>query len=280
VTGALVLVVAAALAAPQAAPKPPTTPATPAKPAPQPPTAPASPAKPAPKPTPKPAPAPKSTGIAFTLAGGAAALPLDWTTPATWTLYAETARLQAAQEAAAGPVVEGAVSFRFARRFGVAAAFGWSRRDGSATIEAELPHPLYLDRPRSVSGSASGLAYRQIATHLDLEWRPLLGKLELALFAGPSLLNVDTELVERVTPAEAYPYDTASFASALASASKSAESVGWNAGAAVSARVAAHLELGLQARYTRATPELTTSGGSVTLTAGGLDVAAFLRLGF
>jgi opacity protein-like surface antigen len=266
VTSALALVLAAALAAPQAAPKP--------KPAP------ASPAKPTPKPTPKPAPAPKSAGFAFTLAGGIAALPLDWTTSTSFPLYAETARLQAAQQAAAGPVVEGALSFRFARRFGVAAAFGWSRRDGSAAVDAQLPHPLYLDRPRAVSGSASGLEYRQLASHLDLEWRPLLGKLELAIFAGPSLLDVEAQIVESVTASEAYPYDSASFASASASAAKSAESVGWNAGAAVSGKVASHLELGLQARYSRATPGLTTSGGSVTLTAGGFDVAAFLRLGF
>jgi hypothetical protein len=236
-------------------------------------------AAPASKPKPKPA-APKDTGFFLTLAGGVAALPLDWSTSATWTLYAETARLQAAEEASAGPVVEGALSYRITPRFGVAAAFGWSRRDGSATVDAQLPHPLYLDRPRSVSGNVNSLAYRQFASHFDFEWRPLLGKVELALFAGPSLLQVETELVESVTASEAYPYDTASFASALPSATKSAQGVGWNAGAAVSGRVARHLELGLQARYSHATPDLADSGTSVKLTAGGLDVAAFLRLGF
>jgi len=265
----LALVLAAALAGPPSPQAVPKTSAAPPKPVPN----------AASKPKPKPAP-PRETGFFVTLGGGVAALPLDWTSSASWTLYAETATLQSAQRASTGPVVEGTLSYRITPRLGVAAAFGWSRRDGSATVEAQLPHPLYLGRPRAVSGTAGSLDYRQLASHFDFEWRPLLGKLELALFAGPSLLQVETELVESVTPGEAYPYDTASFASAVASPSKSAEGVGWNAGAAVSGRVARRLELGLEARYSRATPELTDSGTSVKLTAGGLDVTAFLRLGF
>jgi len=248
VTGALSIVLAAALAAPAAKPKP---------------TA-----------------APKTTAFAVTIAGGIAALPLDWQAPAIWTLNAETARLEALQETPLGPVAEAALSHRFARRFGVAAAFAWSRRDGRAEIEAQLPHPLYLNRPRTVTGSTDGLGYRQIASHLDFEWRPVTGRLELAFFAGPSFVRAEADLVERVTASEAYPYDEAAFASASASPSRSAASVGWNAGAALAGAVASHVDLGVQARYSRAKPELTTPGGSVVLEAGGLDVTAFLRLRF
>jgi len=255
VTGALALVLAAALGAT-------TLPFTPR-----------------PRPRAKPA-GHKDSGFALTIAGGIATLPLDWTTTASWTLYAEPARLEASQEASLGPAVEGALSFRFARRFGVSAAFGWSRRDGSAEIEAQLPHPLYLGRPRTVSGSASSLEYSQTASHLDFEWRPVTGKLELALFAGPTLLRAKAELVDRVTATEAYPYDTASFASATATSVSSSDAFGWNVGAALGAAVASHVDLGVQLRYSRAKPELTTSSGSVTLEAGGLDVTGFVRFGF
>ncbi len=219
-------------------------------------------------------------GFAVSFAGGVAALPLEWQAPATWTLNAEKARLDASQAGPLGPVAEAAVSYRFARRFGVAAAFAWSRRDGSAEIEALLPHPFYLDRPRTVSGSVSGLGYRQIASHLDLEWRPVTARFELAFFAGPSFVRAEADLVESVTASEAYPYDEATFASASASPSRSAASVGWNAGTALAGAVASRVDLGVRARYSRAKPELTTPGGSVALEAGGLDVTAFLRLRF
>jgi len=261
VTGVLPLALAAALA--QAVP--PAQPAAPAKAA--------QPAKPV-------APA-GSGGFAVSFAGGVAAIPLTWQAPATWSLNAESARLEALQEAALGPAAEAAVSFRFARRFGVAAAFAWSRREGSAEVAAQLPHPFYLDRARAVNGTAGDLGYRQIASHLDLEWRPVRGRVELGLFAGPSFVRTDADLVERVEATEEYPYDEAVFESASASPSRSAASLGWNAGAALSGAVASRVDLGLQLRYTRANPELDAPGGSsFTLEAGGLDVTAFLRLRF
>ena len=235
----------------------------------------------APAPAPKPAATRHDTGFTVTFAGGVAAIPLTWQTSASWPLDAETARLEAAQEASLGPALEAAVSFRFSRRLGVSAAFGWARRDGRAEIEAQLPHPLYLGRPRTLNGATDGLGYLQVASHLDLEWRPVRGKVELTLFAGPSLLRVDADLVERVTASEAYPYDEAVFATAETASSGPASSLGWNAGMALAGAIAPKLDLGLQARYSSARPELDApGGGSVTLEAGGLDLTAFLRLRF
>ena len=235
----------------------------------------------APAAKPNPATAAGDTGFALTLAGGVAAIPLSWQTSASWPLHAETARLEAAQEAALGPAAELAVWYRFSSGLGVSAAFGWSRRDGSAEIEAVLPHPLYLARPRALHGSTDGLRYSQVASHLDLEWRPVHGRVDLSLFAGPSVLRTEADLVASVTASESYPYDEAAFASAQAEVSRSSSSLGWNAGAALAGAVAGRLDLGLQARYTRATAELEApGGGSVKVDAGGLEVTAFLRLRF
>jgi hypothetical protein len=236
----------------------------------------AAPAKAAPTKAAKPSAEPVASSFAVSFGGGVAALPLEWQTPASWTLYAETASLVAAQRASLGPALEAGLWFRFSRRFGVTIAFGWSKRDGSADVAASLPHPLYLDRPRRVSGRAEGLAYRELAGHFDVEWRPVTGRFELSLFAGPSFVRVDADLVESVTAVEAYPYDEAAFASASVAPSRSAASLGWNAGAAGAWAVAPRLDLGLQLRYLAAKPELD----NVTLEAGGLDVTAFLRLRF
>lgn len=229
---------------------------------------------------PKPPPREPSR-FAIGLGGGLAALPLDWQADTSFTLHAETARVSASHEASLGPTAELAIALRVAPRVSVQAAIGWSRRDTSAAIEAELPHPLYLERPRGVSGRAEGLGYRQLTSHLDLAWLARTGRVELGLFAGPALVNVEADLVESVSASESYPYDEAGFASATATA-RSASALGWSAGVALAGGVSRRLDLGVQARFTRATPELDApdGDGSVAIEAGGLDVTAFLRLRF
>ena len=157
-------------------------------------------------------------GFFVSLGGGAAVGSLGWTSSATWTEYAETARVDASYEAGSGPALEAGLGYRVSRRVGLAVSFGWARRDADARVEASLPHPLYLDRPRSVQGQANGLQYRELASHLDLLLVPLAGRLEVALFGGPCLLRVDADQVVRVEFDEEYPYDEATFRSAVTSA--------------------------------------------------------------
>ena len=224
-----------------------------------------------------------AAGLAFWIAigGGLATPPSAWTSASTWTLYAETARLEAAYEGDAGPALEAALGLRFAGRLGVAAAFTWTSREETASVDARLPHPFYLERPRSVAGTAEGLERREAAAHFDFEVRPATGRVEVALFAGASLVRVEADLVESVEAAEEYPFDGASFGSATVVSRRSEAAVGWNAGAAVAWAATSSLDFGLQGRFVRAAAELEPPGGGVArLDAGGLDLTAFVRWRF
>jgi hypothetical protein len=221
------------------------------------------------------------TGLSLSLGGGLAAGGLDWTVHSSFPLYAEEARLGSSYDAGSGPALEGAVDFCFSRHLGVVAAIGWSRREATATVEASLPHPLYLDRPRSVDGRVAGLDYRQLAAHFDLELRTTGRRLEATFFAGLTLLRVETTLVETVEANEEYPYDEASFRRAVTASTRSDLTFGWNAGGGLGLPIGGRVVIGVRARYARAGVDVTPSAGDgFRVDAGGLQAIAFLRLRF
>ncbi len=227
--------------------------------------------------------APATAGDRLTLAagGGLAAISLDWPSKARWdNVWAEQASLDSQQKAGRGMAYEGSLGLRTGRHFGVVLALTQANRDTTLALDARIPHPFFLEQPRSVAGNASG-RYRELASHLDLEWRRVAGAIELSIFAGPTLVRVETDLGKSVQVAESYPYDTATFVSAQTTRVRSAWGTGFNAGTGVAWLASRVVDLGIEARYSRAPVELAPAGGEkVELTAGGLQATARLRLRF
>ena len=219
--------------------------------------------------------------IWVSVGGGATVDTLGWSGAASWEEYAETAELEADYEAGPGPVLEAAAGVRLSPRFGLRAAFVWSRRDTEAAVRARIPHPLYFDRFREATGEASGLEYREWASHLDLEWRPRVGSLEVAVFGGLALVRIETDVVERVEFDDGYPFDSVTFRSVATGSVRSDAGIGWSAGAAVSRALGSRMGLSLQARYTRARLDLLLEENqTIPVDAGGLQVTAALQVRF
>ncbi len=213
--------------------------------------------------------------------GGLALSSLGWSATSTWEVTQETAELTADYDSGTGPAVEAMIGVRVTPRFGFRAAFGWSRRDTDATIAASIPHPFFFDQPRTVSGEVSGLEYSQLSSHLDVEWRPLVGRVVLAVFGGVCLVRVEADFVERVEFDEQYPYDEATFRAVVTQRERSDAGVGWSAGASVSHALGRRMAIALEARYTRVRVELALLGGAgAPLDAGGLQLIAALSVGF
>lgn len=215
-------------------------------------------------------------------AGGGAALgTLRWSTATSWEKYQEDAELEASYEAGLGPTVEATLGVRVLPRLGVRAAFGWSRRNTDARFVARIPHPFHFERPRALEGETSGLGYRELASYFDLEWRPFVGRFELAVFGGVCLVRVESDLVESVEYDEEYPYDEVSLRRGVIGRAQSDAAFGWSAGAAVSHPLGSRVRFALEARYSQAQVELTPTGGEPTsLDAGGLKLIAALQVGF
>jgi hypothetical protein len=222
-------------------------------------------------------------GDRFTVSvgGGMALGTNDWSSKASWDSWAETATVDSRYKTSSGMAFQGALGYRFAKHFGVVFAAGRATRDVKAALEAKIPHPLFLERPRTVAADLPDLSYTELAFHLDLEWRIVTGPFEIAAFAGPTLARVDTDAVQSLTVVESYPYDEATYQSAVTTGVRSNSGFGFNAGASVAWLAVSHLDIGVEARYVRASVDLAPTGGETfSLNAGGLQAAARLRVRF
>jgi hypothetical protein len=154
--------------------------------------------------------------------------------------------------------------------------FGDSR---SAAVNGEIPHPFFFDRPRHISGDSPSLAHDEQALHLSALWLAPAGRrLEVAVFGGPSIMNVSQEMVKEVRYEEEYPYDTATFTQALTDEA-SRTVLGFHVGGDVTWLLSRQLGLGGAVRYNHASVELDTpSGGTIDLDAGGAQVMFTLKL--
>jgi hypothetical protein len=214
-------------------------------------------------------------------AGGAfGASGIDFTEDRTIRQFAEDGRIRTDYATDPGPGFEGGLLFRVTRNLGV--SFGASRvqHDGAASFQASIPHPLYFDRDREVSGSLDSVGQSETALHFDVVYTATRGKLDLHLFAGPTRMTVEADLLQDVQFAQTYPYDTLTV-TGTPSQSVSGSAFGFNVGGGVDYRLGKSFGLGAQLRFSRAKAELVGAPGStVSIDAGGLQVGLGARVIF
>jgi hypothetical protein len=125
-------------------------------------------------------------------------------------------------------------------------------KETGGTVSAQIPHPFFFNRARTVSGNASALTRDETAVHLQALWMlPLGSRWRLALAGGPSWFAVGQDLVSDVTVTQTYPYDTATFATAT-STHRSHSQIGFNAGTDVSYQLHRHVGLGIGVTFSHA----------------------------
>ena len=151
----------------------------------------------------------------------------------------------------------------------------------TASVSAQVPHPLFFSRDRSISGASPPLTRRETAVHLQaLVVVPVTRSFTVTGFGGPTLFEVEQQLVTDVNFTHAYPYDTATFSSAVTSP-QSADTVGFNVGADVAFYFTSNVGVGWLTRYSRAMVEVpSASGETLDIEVGGLHTAVGLRLRF
>jgi len=196
--------------------------------------------------------------------------------------YAETSTVRttyAVSGAGVGPDLS--LQLRLYRGFGVLVGYSRTSRDESGHFDAQRPHPLYLGRPRSLSGELGGYRYQEGALHADLALAGARGRVDWGLFAGVTRFQVEADLLDRLAYDEAYPYDDLSLASAPARRVKETPT-GFNVGGRLDYRFGRNLGAGVQLRYSRASVKLraTSDATEASFNAGGLQAGAGLRLYF
>jgi hypothetical protein len=197
-------------------------------------------------------------------------------------VYLENAVIGTTYQIRRGIAIDGGIGIRIAGDFGVGVTVSSVMAKKDADVSATVPHPFFFNRPRTVSGTASGQRRDELATHVQAIYtlHPN-GKVDVALAAGPSFFQVHQDVVTGITFSDTYPYDTATFTSA-SSQRVSANGTGFNAGVDVGWRLSQHAGIGGGARFSRAKVSLAMPNSTTTVSvdAGGVQLAGGLRLYF
>ena len=216
------------------------------------------------------------------LNGAFAPSPLSYDEARRFTEFAETGTLDASYEDDAGKGVDLGVQFNFTKNLGVLAGLSKVSRTGGGTFQAALPHPFFFNQFRRAEGSFDGYDYSETAIHLDLAASKAKGALEFVGFAGVTLFDVKTDIVDTVQYSHSYPYDSVT----ITGAPKRRESLsptGFNVGARIDYGIgrSKHAGIGLQLRYSKASAEIVPApGSSIKFDVGGLQLGLGARLFF
>lgn len=218
--------------------------------------------------------------VTISVNGGYQPSTTDFDDRFTFDLNHETASVETAYPVDAGPLFDAGFGLRLWKGLGVGVAVSRFTGDGTVVVTASLPHPLFFQRLRNVSGETSGIAREEIAVHVQAQYQlPPFGKLYVVAFGGPSLLDIKQAIVTDVNFTEDYPYDTASFVG-VDSRRIAGTATGFNVGADVRWMFTRHFGVGGLVRFTRAKVDLDTDNRTVRVDAGGAQVGAGVRLAF
>ena len=235
---------------------------------------------PAPSPAASPAPRPSPGVWRLSVLGGLAHASTSFTETRPFTEFAEEGRIESRYEQDPGPGFEIGAAWRFRPRRGVATAVSFARRKEAGSFSASIPHPLYFGAFRQATGDFEGRRQKETAVHLDLTFAGETGRLQWSLFAGPSVIGIDTDLVRSVEYTQAYPYDTVTVIGTPFETA-SGHAFGFNVGGALAWPAARHVAVASQVRFSRAQVALEPAPDDrVTVSAGGLSLAVGLRFDF
>ncbi len=199
---------------------------------------------------------------------------------ATFPLFLEEGRTTRSYDGGKGVVFEAGAIVGIWKTLGVMGTVELYQSDFDSVFEETLPHPLYFERPRTVSGEVPGLEYSEKAAHIDAVYTFDFPKFEVDVFGGGSFFFTNTEILNAVTVSSVYPFDEATVTS-TSNTTLDENPLGFNVGGALTWRLTEVVGLAFQARYSHATIGIAREGGGpIEIDAGGFRVGGGIRLSF
>ncbi len=179
---------------------------------------------------------------------------------------------------------DGGVAVRLWRRLHAGAAVSIFEDRGAGAVTARVPHPLYFEKPRTVTGEVSDVTRREIGQHISAGWQiPDVDGLDLIVFGGPSIFTTEQLFVTTLTMGldkEVYPFDSLAFPGTVTEKDRK-HVLGYHAGVDMMWRFTNTIGAGALLRYTHGRKDFTPTGGDpVEIEVGGLHVGGGVRLMF
>lgn len=205
----------------------------------------------------------------------------DFDSTTTFSLYDETATLNARHEVRSGALLDVSGGVRVWRNVGIGVGYSRFQNTDDVTVEATLPHPLFYDRPRSVTAEVNDLKHTESAVHIFGLWMlPVSRKMDVAFFLGPTIFSVKQGLATGVQIAQPEPAPYVGTITGVVKAEAKETGVGVNVGADWTYMVTPELGGGVFLRYAGGSVKLETQGRSVDMKVGGFQLGAGLRVRF
>jgi opacity protein-like surface antigen len=221
------------------------------------------------------------TRFVFLINAGVLPAKLEFSESRTFTEFAEQGTLDVDNSYDLGFGGEAGLRYLFTDHVGAEAVFSYTTRNGSATFNGSFPHPLYLDRPRTASGTVDSLTEKETAVHVDLVYTGTSGNVGYALFGGLSyFIQVKPSLIGQPEYTHSFPYDEITITN-VPVLDLSESKAGFNVGGELEYRFSEKVGGALAVRYSRASVEFSVDdANTVKFDAGGFFVALGLRVRF
>jgi len=120
-----------------------------------------------------------------------------------YSLYDEAATTSTAATWTSGSFFGTGVDFRVFQSLTVGMSYHQETNTSDTTVTGSVPHPLFFNRPRTLSTTVGGLYRRENATHISVGWIvPVGAKIDVLVSGGPSFFRLSQDVVSDVTIAE------------------------------------------------------------------------------
>ena len=202
----------------------------------------------------------------------------------TFEQYVEEGSFTFGRTVEKAPFFDAGVAVRLWRALHAGAAVSVLEDTGAGDITARVPHPLYFDQPRTVTGQVARVTRREVGQHISVGWEiPATFGLDVLVFGGPSVFTTEQVFVTALMlslPQEVFPFDSLAFPGAVTEKRRE-HVIGYHAGADVTWRFTGNIGLGLLIRYASGRKDFSPTGGvPVRIEVGGLHAGGGLRLIF
>jgi hypothetical protein len=155
---------------------------------------------------------------------------------------------------------------------GLELALSTGGRDGSASIEAVVPHPLYFSQDRTLTHQIDGLELRARAIHASLVFTYRRGRLRGSVLGGMTFFSVTGQVLQQLEYTQAYPFDQDDVtirSAPVVSLTDSPRAASF--GASLDVTLHRHAGLGIMLRHASATAHLAREQRGSTQLPGILD---------
>jgi hypothetical protein len=119
------------------------------------------------------------------------------------TVYDETATMASTQSIGRGAVVDFGGGYRIRQDFFAGLLVSVFGKSSTAATVASIPDPIFFNRPKTVTGSTSGLKRSEVAVVPHISWaRPLTDNFDITFSGGIAIIHVSQDIVGNfdVTP--------------------------------------------------------------------------------